>query len=797
MRRSSFALVALITLAALLALPQAAGATIVTSTASLIDGQLTIDGSGAVPHAGVTVNDGPVFGLANAEGDFTITASGFSEPSCVATLFDGSVSVEVTLSGCTATIEGPPTVPASPSPVGPLPGAQVTEPFALSWQPPATAPGVSYQWQVSTDPNFTTLVLTAFTSPKVTTTTLSGLALGTYYWRVQSVISPPDPYQTLFGEWTPQRSLTITAEAVGTPGSPTVLAPTTGSEYHPEETYPIEWTKATGAVSYQLQLASESTFAPDTLLVDVPESGTEAHAPLMESQTPLFIRVFAVNASGVLGLPSPTVAIQLTYKAPVPAAPTLLAPANRVTVMLPFTLEWTPDPNPQVEGYQLEINSTPNFSGGCGGVEECVSGLSQPQDTLFSLAAGTHFWRVQSDHGLAGPDTTATTAWSAARSFTVSNAPPQVESLTIDVYTEGGVVLASHTHAFSGTNEDNEAFGIVQLTTPAPAGGTTIALASSNPEAAAVPPSILIPAGQAQRSFTIQPLQVARSATLTLSATLGGHAVTAPLTVDPASLNQVYIESNQQEDGSSVPNFISGGTDVVGNLLFNGNAPNGSVITMASSSPAASVPASVTATGQGASFNITTRQVTTSTPVALTATWRAKTVSVKVTLQPPPTLIAPAPGASFATGQRVTFQWQRGQGLSSELQVATSPTFNAPVVDLDTDTATAYSFTSLPSGTLYWRVIGIDIYGNEGPPPAAGTFIVRPPTGTLLAPTLESSATAAGRSSSGGSSARFVGETQLLVTRTTTDRGLGLKVAVPRDAWDALHGLVPTTSGRA
>ena len=66
---------------------------------------------------------------------------------------------------------------------------------------------------------------------------------------------------------------------------------------------------------------------------------------------------------------------------------------------------------------------------------------------------------------------------------------PMVRSLTVDVFTEGGVVLRSHTHVFSGTNEDNEAFGVVQLATPAPSGGSNIALASSNPEAAAVPPS--------------------------------------------------------------------------------------------------------------------------------------------------------------------------------------------------------------------------------------------------------------------------------------------------------------------
>ena len=74
---------------------------------------------------------------------------------------------------------------------------------------------------------------------------------------------------------------------------------------------------------------------------------------------------------------------------------------------------------------------------------------------------------MRSFHGLSGSGQAAT-AWSAARSFTVSNAAPQVKTLTIDVFTEGGVVLRSHTHVFSGTNEDNEAFGIVQLSTPGP-----------------------------------------------------------------------------------------------------------------------------------------------------------------------------------------------------------------------------------------------------------------------------------------------------------------------------------------
>ena len=723
-----------VTLTAALFAALPAQAQIVTSQASLVNGQLTIVGSGAVPHSNVSVDDGPPTGLADAHGNFSISASGFSEPSCVATLYDGSVSVEVTLSGCTPATSPPPPVPGPPTAVAPRSGASVTEPVMLSWQKPAATPGVSSQWQVSTRRNFRTLVLTGTVGPKVTSATLSGLAPGTYYWRVQAVSFPPSPYHPLFGNWTPARSLTITGQGPGQPGSPTVTAPAAGAEYHPVETFPITWSAVPGAASYRLQLGSKPTFAPGTVLDDIAESTTKAHAPLIGFPTNLFIRVFAVASDGTMGLPSPTVPMRLAYHAPVPPPPTLLAPADGATVNLPVTLSWTPDPNPQIEGYQLEINKTPNFSGGCGGVEECVTGLTPPRDTLVSsLGAGVHYWRVRSFHGLAGPNTGAATAWSASRHFTVSNAPPTVKKLTIDVFTGGGTVLRSHTHAFSGTNGDNEVFGFIQLSNPAPKGGEVITLTSSNPKVASMLPTVRIGASQAARTFIIRPHQVTTSTTVTLSATIGGHGASAPLTVDPSALSQVFIGSNQ----SGPTSVASGGTPQVGTILFNGNAPFGTAVKLSSNSPAASVPASVTAAGQLVSFSVTTKRVTATTPVVITASWRGKAVSVKLILQPPPVLGLPATGASFATGHVVTFRWHTPPGLSSELQIATNRAFKNPAFDLNVNNAQSWAVSSLPSGTLFWRVRGVDVYGVQGPPSAVRTFTVRPPSGPLPAPVPE------------------------------------------------------------
>jgi hypothetical protein len=113
-------------------------------------------------------------------------------------------------------------------------------------------------------------------------------------------------------------SLTITGEASGQPGTPALQSAAAGTRFHPEESFPLTWTAVPGAAGYRLQMSSSSAFAPGTLLVDVPESTTKAHAPLFGFETPLFVRVFGVAADGTLGLPSPTVPLTVTFHAPVP-----------------------------------------------------------------------------------------------------------------------------------------------------------------------------------------------------------------------------------------------------------------------------------------------------------------------------------------------------------------------------------------------------------------------------------------------------------------------------------------------
>ena len=75
------------------------------------------------------------------------------------------------------------------------------------------------------------------------------------------------------------------------------------------------------------------------------------------------------------------------------------------------------------------------------------------------------------------------------------------------------------------------ATGTVTLSAAAPAGGSVVALASSNASQAAVPASVTVPAGARTATFTVSTTPTRRNRSVTVSATLGSRTVAATLTV--------------------------------------------------------------------------------------------------------------------------------------------------------------------------------------------------------------------------------------------------------------------------
>lgn len=94
------------------------------------------------------------------------------------------------------------------------------------------------------------------------------------------------------------------------------------------------------------------------------------------------------------------------------------------------------------------------------------------------------------------------------------------------------LALSSLTVAPGSVTGGNAATGTVTLNGVAPEGGALVTLASDSP-AAAMPPSVIVPAGQTTATFGVKTNVVTTSITATLSATYGTTAA-AKLTVSPA-----------------------------------------------------------------------------------------------------------------------------------------------------------------------------------------------------------------------------------------------------------------------
>src|SRR5689334_10909148 len=96
--------------------------------------------------------------------------------------------------------------PPAPSPVSPADGASVSEPFTISWTAVSDPTGIiAYNWQVSSSSAFTSVLLQNSTNGE-TQASVSGLANGTYLWRVQAVNGAFEQ-----GAWSQPSSFTVTS----------------------------------------------------------------------------------------------------------------------------------------------------------------------------------------------------------------------------------------------------------------------------------------------------------------------------------------------------------------------------------------------------------------------------------------------------------------------------------------------------------------------------------------------------------------------------------------------------------
>ena len=553
--------------------------------------------------------------------------------------------------------------PPAPTPLGPVNGANVTVPATMSWSAvtdPNGAAIIGYNWKVSPSPSMTPLVFADSTNGTTTQDTLSGLVPGSYFWQVQAATVVEQ------SAWSSAQSFNVMGVGPGAPGTP-VLGPTRGySTFHPYESVHFSWSAVAGAPTYRLEVSNDSNFPLGTVPAGVVTFWNDnirtttdgfVHHPSLGEGT-FFARVFATDsdfAGGIRSLPSNVIQYTVFYNNPIGPAPVLLSPVNGETLTLPVTLTWAHVPNPQASGYAWEVAKDATFST----IEASNNQYTEPRAPMQSLTSGPKFWRVLSQHGLSSPTTNANTAWSTTGRFTISAAPPVPVSIAF-----AGVDLPQV--VYSGVRRNVS----VQLSAVAPTGGATVALSSSNPGLASVPPTITLPGGFAMASFEIPIGQVTVATPVTLSATLNGVAASGPFTLMPPTLNNDPLQS--------APVIATGGATMTGfvDLEGFGFAPAGGfIVNLSTNSPLALVPSAVTipAGARGTSFQIQTSPVTTATTVTITASRNGVTAQWPIRLMPAaaPTSFFVRPMATTNGSQGVVTAAE-GVGFDQLLQVTSS-----------------------------------------------------------------------------------------------------------------------------
>lgn len=167
--------------------------------------------------------------------------------------------------------------------------------------------------------------------------------------------------------------------------------------------------------------------------------------------------------------------------------------------------------------------------------------------------------------------------------------------------------------------------GNVALTAAATA-SDSVALSSSSTDVTPAA-SVTIAKGHHDTDFAFTTNAVTSEEPVTLTATLGTSTATGTLNLLPAGPSLVGL--------SLYSNSVVGGQNDWGRATLSGRAENSVTVALSSSSSAASVPASVTISGEdGRTFEITTTGVDTSTTATITATLGSASFSQTLTVGP-------------------------------------------------------------------------------------------------------------------------------------------------------------------
>ena len=294
------------------------------------------------------------------------------------------------------------------------------------------------------------------------------------------------------------------------PVAPTLVQPLNGET--PSQPITFWWNPASGANTYELQIDDSSAFAAP-LVRDIQNiSGTSAVASGLAA-TQHFWRVRGFNTDGVAG---PFSAVRSFTPTAAPPPPTLASmDVNPATVQGGNASSGT------------AVLSTSAPDGGA------VIALSSSNPAVASVPASA----TAAPFSFTATFTITTSAVAANTTVTITGSYNGSTRSAILTVTPAGAPQGTLTNlvADSPVTGGSSGQGAVVLSQAAPAGGSSVALSSSNPAVLSVPASVTVLAGNQGASFTVSTSAVSASTTVTITGSYNGTTRTAPVTVSPAA----------------------------------------------------------------------------------------------------------------------------------------------------------------------------------------------------------------------------------------------------------------------
>jgi hypothetical protein len=287
-------------------------------------------------------------------------------------------------------------------------------------------------------------------------------------------------------------------------------------------------------------------------------------------------------------------------------------------------------------------------------------------------------------------DTSKVTSNEQATITATCNGVMKTGSLTVNFQVQVQSLTCPHAYIMS----NGTAVCYTTLTGPAPSKGAIVLLSSSNPSLLKVPASMEVPAGDTTFGFYATSGPTTATTLVKVTGTYGGAS---------ATLSVYVTESGIVSTVAATPNPVVCGANTTVTVTLEGTVAiaSGVNVTLKSSNPSvAPVPTGTINVPEGKNsqtFVISTKAVTTSTPVVITATAPLGAASVTLTVQPPIITALTASATTLTSGGKTSgFVTIYGASPAAGTQVALSTSSAAITIPTSVKVAQGTTTMSFP-----------------------------------------------------------------------------------------------------